>query len=173
MLSYIRIYDHFLAVLAGIVALMLLCAMVIIVVEVTGRYFFNSPLVWGLEVTEYILLYSTFLGMPWLVLRTQGHVRIDVVVTQLSQRRQAGLEMGVSLVVAVLCAVVAYYALMTAWDQYVRGVLTYGIYPIPKSLVIIPLVVSFTLCTVEFLRQARTKMHEWRTLDSLNQEQTP
>ena len=173
MSDFVGLYDRFLVVLAAIVAVMLVFATVIIVVEVTGRYFFNSPLGWALEVTEYILLYTTFLGMPWLVRRTQGHVRIDVMVTQFSQRTQAGLEMGVSLVVAVVCAVAAYYAVLTAWDHYVREVLTYGIYPIPKYWVIVPLAVSFVLCTIEFLRKARANLHQWRATESLDQEQTP
>ena len=173
MSDFVGQYDRFLAVLAGIVAVMLLCAMVIIVVEVTGRYFFNSPLGWALEATEYILLYATFLGMPWLVRRTQGHVRIDVMVTQFSPRTQAGLEMGVSLVIALVCAIAAYYAVLTAWDHYVREVLTYGIYPIPKYWVIVPLAVSFVLCTIEFLRKARSNLHAWRAMGPPEQEQSP
>ena len=49
------------------------------------RYFLNRPLVWVLELTEYALLWVTFLGAAWL-LRQGGHVQVDVIVDFMSRR---------------------------------------------------------------------------------------
>jgi TRAP-type C4-dicarboxylate transport system permease small subunit len=58
------------------------------------RYFLNSPLVWGTEVTELLLLYITFLGTAW-VFREDGHVVIDVFTHQLDKRKRKILTLSV------------------------------------------------------------------------------
>jgi TRAP-type C4-dicarboxylate transport system permease small subunit len=63
------LWQRFLSLLAAIVGLSLLFAMVAVSADVVGRYFLAAPIGWVLELTEYILLYTPFLGMAWLVRR--------------------------------------------------------------------------------------------------------
>src|SRR5262245_35068262 len=51
--------------------------------EVLLRYGFNSPIRWVVEISEYALLWITFLGAAW-VLRNGGHVRVDILLQYLS-----------------------------------------------------------------------------------------
>jgi C4-dicarboxylate transporter DctQ subunit len=51
--------------------------------EVLLRYGFNSPIRWVVEISEYALLWITFLGAAW-VLRSGGHVRVDIMLQYLS-----------------------------------------------------------------------------------------
>ncbi|PON17846.1 hypothetical protein C2W62_11000 [Candidatus Entotheonella serta] len=77
--------------MAGVILLM-------ITFLVTGsalvRYMgFRAP-IWILQYTEYILLWLTFLGAAWL-LREEGHIRIDTVISRLgaSSRRNLNWRM--------------------------------------------------------------------------------
>lgn len=147
-------WEHFLSLLAATVGVLLLLAMVAVSADVVGRYFLAAPIGWVLELTEYILLYTPFLGMAWLVRRAGGHVRIDVLVTALPARTQIRLNLMVAIVAAVACAAAAYYSGLTTWDHYVRRVETYGIYPIQKWTLLIVIAVGFAFTAIEFARKA-------------------
>ena len=51
--------------------------------EVLLRYGFNRPITWVVEISEYALLWITFLGTSW-VMRQDGHVRVDLLLQYLS-----------------------------------------------------------------------------------------
>ena len=88
------------------------------------RYFLRSPFSWTVEIVSYTLLWMTFLGAAWL-LRSEGHVRLDVVVNQLSPRAQAIINFITSIVGAVTCLFLTYYGALTTWvcwkDPVVNG----------------------------------------------------
>ena len=50
------IVEGFNKILVFIASLMMAGLMVIVCIDLTLRYFFNSPLLWGTEVTEILLL---------------------------------------------------------------------------------------------------------------------
>ncbi len=154
------LWQRFLSLLAATVGLLLLFAMASVSADVVGRYFLAAPIGWVLELTEYILLYTPFLGMAWLVRRAEGHVRIDLLVTALPVRTQIKLNLLVTTVAAVACATAAYYAGLTTWDHYVRQVETYGIYPIQKWTLLIVIAAGFAFTAVEFFRKAFDHFHE-------------
>lgn len=51
---------------------------VIVSIDVTLRYIFNSPLIWGGEVSALILLIVFFASLPH-VTGIQGHIRMDIL----------------------------------------------------------------------------------------------
>ena len=82
-----NIFNHCnraLALVAGVVTVFVMLA---INYEVFMRYFLNRPTLWTLEISEYSLVYITFLGAAW-VLRKDGHVKIDLLVRVLKPRSQ-------------------------------------------------------------------------------------
>src|SRR4030065_342381 len=54
-------------------ALMMAGLMIIVCIDLTLRYVFNSPLIWGTEVTEIFILYITFFGAAQ-IFRENSHV---------------------------------------------------------------------------------------------------
>ena len=91
-------------VFAWLAIAILLAATVSVCADVLMRYYFNRPFVWVTEVTEYGLVYMTFLAIAWAVPR-KGHVIVDVFVTALPSRGRALCEvfnMTVCLVVALV-----------------------------------------------------------------------
>jgi len=121
-------------------SIMMAALVVIVCIDLSLRYFFNSPLLWGTEVTELLLLYITFLGMAW-VFREDGHVVIDVFTAKASEKNKKRLT-GISyFFVGVVSAVLVYYGFITAYDHYRRKVFnpTTLEAPIALIIVIIPL----------------------------------
>jgi len=51
---------------------------VIMLIEVIGRYVFNSPFIWSLEAVNHLLIIVLLLGIPECT-RTNGHIRMDLL----------------------------------------------------------------------------------------------
>ena len=121
-------------------SLMMAALVLIVCVDLTLRYFFNSPLLWGTEVTEVFLLYITFLGTAW-VFKEDSHVVIDVFIGKATGNRKKILTLFSYLLIGVVSAVLIYYGFLTTYDHYRRGVFNPTIIetPIAWIIVIIPI----------------------------------
>ena len=123
-------------VLVFIASLMMAGLMIIVCVDLTLRYFFNSPLLWGTEVTEILLLDITFLGMAW-VFREDGHVAIDVFTDKAIGRKKKILN-GISyFLVGIVSAVLIYYGFSATFDHFKRGVFNPTVIETPIALIIV------------------------------------
>lgn len=158
-----RTYDRLLALLAVAVGVMIVASMLFVVVDVLLRFFFGAPIGWVIEVCEYFLLFTPFLGMAWLVRQVEGHIRIDVLVQGLGRRTQAVLDCWGSCLVGATLAFGAYYTGISAWGHILRNVQTPGVYPIPKGYLMFVITAGFALTAVEFLRKARGHYREARS----------
>jgi TRAP-type C4-dicarboxylate transport system permease small subunit len=144
------IVKGFNKVLVFTASLMMAGLMIIVCVDLTLRYFFNSPLLWGTEVTEILLLYITFLGMAW-VFREDGHVVIDVFTSQVAGKKKKILN-GISyFLVGIVAAVLVYYGFYTVYDHFRRGVFNPTVIETPIWLIIIVIPVGSVPLFLEVL----------------------
>ena len=90
--------ERVLALTSGIAVFGL---MVMAVVSVSGRQFFNRPLSGYVDWIELAMPFIAFLGVSYLM-RTGGHIRMDIVVGQLSGRALWLAEFVTTLCVLVL-----------------------------------------------------------------------
>jgi TRAP-type C4-dicarboxylate transport system permease small subunit len=100
-------FGGLLRVMALIAGCVLLALMVYTVLDVILRYVFNSPFSGSLEVTEFSMAVIVFLGIPlcgWL----GGHVAVDILERPLDDPRLRFIPVILSLVSAILFAVIAY-----------------------------------------------------------------
>jgi TRAP-type C4-dicarboxylate transport system permease small subunit len=116
-------------------SLMMAALVIIVCVDLTLRYFFNAPLLWGTEVTEILLLYITFLGAAW-VFKEDSHVVIDVFIGKATGNRKKSLILFSYLIVGIVSAVLIYYGFVTTYDHYRRGVFNPTIIETPIALII-------------------------------------
>jgi TRAP-type C4-dicarboxylate transport system permease small subunit len=124
--------------------------MIIVCADLTLRYFFNSPLLWGTEVTEILLLYITFLGTAW-VFREDGHVVIDVFTNKAIGRKKKVLN-GISyFLVGIVSAVLVCYGFYAAYDHYKRGVFNPTVIETPIWLIILVIPVGSVPLLLEIL----------------------
>lgn len=89
--------------------------------EVMMRYFFNSPTVWVMEITIYVVIASTFLALSY-VLVQKAHVRVDTFINYLSPKTAATLEAFTSVLAILYCLVLDWqstkitYGLYESWE---------------------------------------------------------
>lgn len=119
--------------------------------EVLLRYGFNRPITWVVEISEYALLWITFLGTSW-VLRQGGHVRVDILLQYLSPSalRICGLMSSASGVLTSLVLIVfGANVTLTAMD---RGSFKPTGIDIPTWIVVVVIPVGGLLLCLRFLR---------------------
>jgi C4-dicarboxylate transporter DctQ subunit len=139
--------------LAAIAAALLLVSVAMVTFDVGARYFFNRPLAWVFEVTEYILLFVPCLGMAWLA-RHDGHVMIDIVTAQLPPGPRAALARAVNGVVSLACLFIAWWGAVATAESYSGKIQIESILQTPQYLIYGAIPLGFLLCGLEFARKA-------------------
>lgn len=102
------------AVLAAVAAAILMLMMTLTFFDVVGRYLFNSPVFFTIELTQLLMGVIIYLGLALTTLR-RGHVTVDVVVALLPP----GLR-RITELIASLCAL-GVLGLIT-WQLFGRAV---------------------------------------------------
>ncbi len=91
----------------------------LLLMEVVLRYFFNSPTVWGNELAQ--LLFGTYavVGGGY-ILRTGGHVNVDIIYARFSTKTKAALDIITSVLFFLFCGMLLVYGGSLAWDSLSR-----------------------------------------------------
>lgn len=92
----------------------------LVVASVVGRACCDAPVQGDYELAQIAVAVAVSLCLPWCQWR-RGHVAVDFFTTQLSPRRQIRLDAGGALVLALLCALLAWRAAVGAIDMQAVG----------------------------------------------------
>jgi len=85
----------------------------IVIVDVFKRYVLNDPWIWSLEFNEWMLLLIFAFAIPECT-RQNGHVRMELLISNLPKRSQEAMD-----VVYILCAITLFYLLgHHAWEEF-------------------------------------------------------
>jgi len=152
--------NRWLVVLAGV---LLTFTMFAVCTEVVARYFLGHPQDWVLEVTEYILLYITFLGAAWL-LKLGGHVRMDALLGQLKPRTQAPVNAITSILGFIACLVLTRYSVEATWHYFQTGYCMITVLEVPAFLIVGIIPIGSLLLAIQFLRNTRNYLRSWKEL---------
>jgi len=145
------IFDYLITALAAIAGALLLIMVFVISYNVFMRYFVGKPPVWSTEITEWILLFATFLAAAW-VLKDDGHVKIDIIVMQLSQKKQYVLSFIVCILGILTCGFLAYHGFIATYSLFKRDVIMMGMILIPKYILVGIIPVGILLAFIQFIR---------------------
>jgi len=138
------------AVLSGI----LLTAMVLMVtVAVLLRYYFDLSVGWSTELAEYFIYLAVVLGAPW-VLKKDAHVVVDILIVNLTPETRRRIGIFINLLGAAIGIAFFYYSLQATWENFVKGIETIRIMPIPRYLPLMFLPIMSILFFFQFLRKA-------------------
>jgi len=143
-----------LAYLAGIV---ILATSLAISYNVVLRYFFQSPVGWVNEVSEYALFFSTFLGAAW-VLKQDGHVKIDILLMYLPERAKRWVNLINILLSVFICSLVVYYSFGLVVQEYITGIVTIGILIFKRWWMLSIIPISFAFMLLILLRNFHHKL---------------
>ena len=158
-----NIFNHCnraLALVAGVVTVFVMLA---INYEVFMRYFLNRPTLWTLEISEYSLVYITFLGAAW-VLRKDGHVKIDLLVRVLKPRSQIILNIITSIMGAGLGIIFTWYSAQITWGSFRTNYVSVSDLEFPLFLVQLVIPIGCFLLFVQFLRNIIGFLSEWKAI---------
>lgn len=147
-----RYYAYVLRGMLGVSAVYLALMMAAIVYFTTFRGLGIAYSGLSFIFIEYGFLYMMMLGSPWLV-RTRGHVYIEIVTAAVPERVRPVLSRCVALICVLTCAVLALYTGMVAWEDFVVGELDVrGSHDIPRWIATSSMPLGFGLMAMEFLR---------------------
>ena len=122
--------------------------------EVILRYFFDRPQMWVTEITECLLLYITFLGSAWL-LREEGHVKVDMILSRLGPKPTAVLGVVTSLLGSFVSVVLTVYGFKLFWIYLQKGLYTPSAMEIPVSAIIVIIPFGSLALLLQFIRRTR------------------
>lgn len=148
-----RIYNFVLDALASLSAVLLLAITIGIGLDVGARYLFSRPIGWMSEFVQHSMLLILFLSIGWLT-RERGHVAVEILLDSMPKRHRRFMEIFALLVSGAISAFVGAWAVVATWDNYVRDVVTDGIYPIPRWWLIAAIALGLVLTAIEFFRSA-------------------
>ena len=91
----------------------------LVLIEVIRRYFFNSPTVWGNELTQltfgvYVVLCGGY------ILRWGGHVNVDILYGRFSARGKAIVDIITFALFIMFCGMMLAYGGSLAWESVAR-----------------------------------------------------
>jgi TRAP-type mannitol/chloroaromatic compound transport system permease small subunit len=91
----------------------------LVMIEVIRRYFFNSPTVWGNELTQLIFgVYVVLCG--GYILRWGGHVNVDIWYGRFSAKGKAIIDMVTFSLFLMFCGMMLVYGGSLAWESLSR-----------------------------------------------------
>lgn len=155
------IFDRVLDLLAIIACGLILFAMFSVGTDVVMRYLLNRPMIWVFDVTETILLWITFLGAAWL-LRREGHVRMDIVLTLLKPKTRALFNFITSIFILIICCVLCWYGTQVTWDQFQRSIVIPRGVEIPSAATLVIIPIGFFFLSIVSLRMSYGYLRRWR-----------
>jgi len=97
----------------------LACTVILVFHEVVVRYIFNSPTIFSVEISEYLVVFLLFASVGW-ILKEERHVRVEAFITLLPEKVQHLLDILTSLLVMILCGVLIWKGGQTVITAY-RG----------------------------------------------------
>ncbi len=147
-----NIFDRTIEYLAIVAAALIILMMLNVGVGVFLRYFLGRPTGWVIDISEWSLVYITFLATAWL-LREEGHVKMDILLTRLGPRVQVWLGIITSIIGAIGCFLIAWYGAKVTWGLFQVGYSTAAVLIMPKFIILGVIPVGGFFLFIQFLRR--------------------
>ncbi|WP_300459152.1 TRAP transporter small permease [Desulfobacula sp.] len=148
-----KLFDHFLDLLMFLACMMLSVAMLLVCLDVFMRYLFNQPIIWAMDICEFMLVGIVSMGIGWL-LKENFHVRMDFIVDRLNLKTRAAVELFASIVSVITVSIILYYGLIEIAELWQRKyAVETGILRVPKVTLLIPIAFGLILFVIQMLRQ--------------------
>jgi len=170
--SFSKDFDRILGFLAFCAGILIVLIMVAITVGVVLRFTPLGSIVWIFEITDYCLLWITFLGTAW-VLKQEGHVRMDMILNTLKPRNQALLNMMTSIAGAIACLILAFFSSKVTWQHFQTHYLFTRFLEVPSYPILVIIPIGSLLLVVQFVRRTYGYFKAFRAgekIESVNED---
>jgi C4-dicarboxylate transporter DctQ subunit len=133
-------------------SLSLVVIMLVVAGNALSRYFLGFSVRWSFELSEYILLYFTFLSAPYLI-RVGGHATFDIF-TSLARGRGLTVMTVTSLVLSFLiCTMFTVAAFNLTVENYERNIILQNNLMTPRYLLLAIIPIGSALMCSELLQR--------------------
>jgi TRAP-type C4-dicarboxylate transport system permease small subunit len=99
--------------LATALGLLVIVLTILIVVDVSGRFFFNKPLKGGVEISRAVLAWILFLSLAYGLIQ-RAHVRVTLITMRLKPRLHFMAEVFTALVSLLFFG----FGFYSGWEQF-------------------------------------------------------
>lgn len=149
-----RLFDRLLDATAVLASIILMVMMFATVGKIALRAIFNIGILGVDQISGIMMVYMTFLGAAW-VLRSDGHVMVDLLTGSVGSAAQRRLNVLASLIGSAVCVAMTYYSIHAIALSIRRGVVVAAELEIPRSIGLMAIPIGCALLGIEFLRRAR------------------
>lgn len=156
-----KLFDSILTAAGYATAGLVVLVTLLLIYEVIMRYFLHTPSGWAFDFTMYDICYLTFLGAPWL-LREEGHVRIEIITSRLSNKGQGLLTSLTSFAALLACGIFFWEATKLTWDAYREHQFINGSIIVPRHMIIGIMPIGMFLLCVQFARMTWKNFRDFR-----------
>ena len=115
--GFVHVIDLVNEWVGRVVAFLVLGLMGLVVVDTCLRYFFNSPLHWGMEMDRILMLFMVMPAAGYCFLHG-GHVKVDVFYQKFPVRAKAVVDLITNLFLLALCVVLVKYGGNMVWKSF-------------------------------------------------------
>ncbi len=157
------VFDKTVTVMMVMGAALIIIDMLAVSVDVIVRYLVGVSYTGLFELTEYSLLWITFLATAWL-LKSGGHIRVDLLVERVPPRPRAIINIVASIVGVILLGALTWYgARLTVLDFQTGAYLSTVLSPVKWPIeIIVP--IGYFLLLIDLLRKTNRYLTTLRTL---------
>lgn len=148
-----RLWDALLTATGYVGSGLLVLSAIFVTYDVVMRWFFRSPTEWAFEYTIYMIAGAAYFSAAY-VLREQGHIRVDLLVSRLSPRTKGILESVTLLWSAVISAAIAWSAFRLVQRSVILKNVSNTVLETPLWIPQSPLLAGFVLLTIQALRMS-------------------
>jgi len=162
MKGFWKFFDRLSDIMAAFAGVLLVFISAAMCYTIFLRFIFRRTTIWITPISEYALLWIVFLGTTWL-LREGGHITTDVIYVHLNEKTKHYLDLIMSIIGGLACGMLFYFGVVHMWDCIIHGVTDVRAITIPKSAIFVIIPLGSILLTIQFFRNAWSRVIDIRT----------
>jgi TRAP-type C4-dicarboxylate transport system permease small subunit len=129
--AFSRALDRLSSVIAYLAGVIILAMVALMFASVVMRYVLNNPLTWSDQLSTWMFVWTTYLGMT-VAYRHGIHIRVDVLTRRLPTRTGLVVDCLIDVLVGVFLVVFIYYGQKIAVQALNQ---VYGSLELPPSII--------------------------------------
>jgi C4-dicarboxylate transporter DctQ subunit len=163
------VFDFIVGALVYVAAAILAFITLAVCWDVIVRSVAARPLPWVLEFTEYGLLYMTFLCTAW-VLKNEGHVTSDLLISSLKKKTQIVLNTVTSITGGLVCLILTWFGTSVSLEKLHMGSYQPTAMEPPDFPIFVIIPIGSFLLFIQFMRRAWVHRTSWKELGTEHRE---
>lgn len=151
--TFLNITDRLCKGGAYLSGLLLVGLVVLILIEIFLRYFFDTSTMIADEYSGYLYLASIFLGLAYTFLK-DGHIRINIITSRLGDKTNSVIDKIAGIITLAVLFFILYRTILFTYDSYDLEMLSEAVSETPLYLTQIVMPIGITLfifATIAFI----------------------